>query len=147
YQPVSLPEITLPLSFNLQAIELAPVTIALADAEPITLQSVQLAANGKQHRVAISQLSVTHQDFALKSQAEATWSGDYPHSLSLSVNSNHKSFAQQKLKLNSSGAISDLHVKLDVSGPMRAKAELTVDLTSAALPLHLQASWQNLHWP
>ncbi|WP_438863970.1 autotransporter assembly complex protein TamB [Neptunicella sp.] len=147
YQPITLPPVSLPLAFNLQAIQLTPVTINLTGSEPIKLDEVKLAAHGKQHKITLSQLVIQHQELNLSAQAQASLTGNYPYSLSVKVNRVKQPYQEQKLSVNSSGDLSDVNANIELSGKMTAKLQLQTDLTSATLPMHVQANWQHLRWP
>ncbi len=142
----SLPEVPLPMDFNLPG--LIGEDLRLAGSTPIQIDRLELQAISKESHIQIQSLKVNAPEGIAALTGEVTMNGNWPVNLTLNGTVNDPSLKGEKVKLVAGGEITgQLTVDLNASGPVGAQLKAETELATAGLPLALTLESKQVRWP
>ncbi|GKX63219.1 translocation/assembly module TamB [Pragia fontium] len=142
----SLPEVHLPMDFNLPS--LIGEDLRLTGAAPIQINRLELQAATKDSHIQIQSLKVNAPEGIAALTGDASLSGNWPVNLTLNATVNDPSLKGEKVKLLVAGdVVGRLTLDVNASGPVGAQLKAETNLASAGLPLSLTLESKRVQWP
>jgi translocation and assembly module TamB len=147
YQPISLPDIVLPIEFKLRNLQITTFGIQLPQQQKQLLDKLVLQASGKASDIELTSLKIQSAQGQLQAQGKVTLQDNYPHAIALQLKSNIAKLGELNITATSKGDLANLRSELHIKGISQLDATIDTDLTSPDLPLQLAVDWQHLSWP
>ena len=147
YQPLSAVDIQLPISLDLQHLDIAPLTVSMNGELPHVFESVVLAATVEPEKIELSQLLIKHKSAELSATAKLWLDDVLTHELSVNTTVNEQQLGKLDTAISSQGDINKLKAELHSSGLINADVVVETQLSSAKLPVNITLDWQHLEWP
>ncbi|MBB3140938.1 autotransporter assembly complex protein TamB [Halomonas organivorans] len=148
-EPLTLPDITLPLAVNVPSLTLEDA--ALEGPQAYVIDRLDLSVTARGQKVTVHPLAVASREADATLEAEVTLSGDYPLEAHLGADfylpERLPALAGQRLELAVTGDLRDLSVSLIASGPMAASLQAHLDALDPTLPFSARLESDALQWP
>lgn len=142
----SLPEIHLPMDFNLPS--LIGEDLRVTGVGPIQIDRLELQAVTKDAHIQIQSFKVNAPEGIAALTGDASLSGNWPVNLTLNTTVNDPALKGEKIKLLLGGEVMGrLTVDLNTSGPIGAQLKAETELATAGLPLSLTLESKQIRWP
>ncbi|MDP5255590.1 MULTISPECIES: translocation/assembly module TamB domain-containing protein [unclassified Vibrio] len=116
-EPISLPEVKLPLSLRLKSFDLQD--FVLHQQTPIQVQKLAFALEAQGQRVSLKSLSLLMPQVAMTGQAEVSLKQQYPLSAQFNAQAREAQYAQQAVALSASGSLGELALNAQFDGPVK----------------------------
>ena len=121
-QPLTLPDIQLPLRMRLEQVSIEDIRLQQADQE-FHLQQLRLDASSFLSKLDIHALELVGEDFSARIAGKLKISGQYPHQLDLGWQARLPSGARLDGKGLLRGNLKDTHIRQRISGPLQLSLE------------------------
>ncbi|MCK2183185.1 autotransporter assembly complex protein TamB [Halomonas getboli] len=148
-EPLTLPDVTLPLAVNVPSLTLEDA--AFEGPQAYVIDRLDLSVTARDQTVTIHPLAVASREADATLEAEVTLSGDYPLEAHLGADfylpERLPALAGQRLELALTGDLRDLSVSLTASGPMAASLQAHLDALDPTLPFSARLQSEALQWP
>ncbi len=141
-----LPNYQLPLDIDIQQIVAEQLHIAGASGMDINRLEIQAHARGND--VKLTTLSVVAPQGEFHASGGVLMAQQWPVNLIADGTINNAPLKDEKVGIALTGVLSEqLHLALNLSGPINAQLAAQTELTSAGLPLMLRVTSKQLNWP
>jgi len=137
----------LPLDIVLAQLNIAQINLSQQAANQPTSQinALLLALDIDDSGILLHQLSLSHQNITATLSGHIDNLAYLPHELTLKAKTlNTPALPATEINLKSSGSMAALALNIDTVGGVDSTLALKIDLSSLAMPLSLNASWQPL---
>ncbi|MCE8019057.1 translocation/assembly module TamB [Halomonas sp. MCCC 1A11036] len=146
---LALPEVVLPL--RVEVPELRIEDTRLEGAFEYAIDRLWLTLEGEGHDIALHSLEARSVDVDARLEAHVSLRDDYPLRARLEsalwLPELMPELAGERVLLDLEGSLADLHVALDLSGPVEASLEARLDALDPTLPLEASLRSDFLRWP
>jgi len=153
-EPITLPEISLPLGVYLQELTLRDTSITVGD-QVHEISSLDLSMDMVGSKVTLRRFQIEHTQLSAAMDGEITLKGDYPLELNLLAEV-RDAVEGETLRLHGvlANSVADLVLQVQVDGPddvagnaSQLRLEGSARPLRPELPLDVRASWTGLGWP
>ncbi|MFC0338630.1 translocation and assembly module TamB [Kushneria avicenniae] len=142
---IVMPEITLPLDIDAEDVAINRVRV---DGEtPIVVHQLALAVQTRESDIDLQQLTLDSSVARASMSAKASLKDDYPLTLSLAADILQAPARGEHVEVDAHGALSDLNLSVNASGPVNAALSAHADVLAPNLPFRLQLSSPQVRWP
>ncbi len=143
--PIVLPEVILPLSFDIQRFTLRD--FKLNGETPQQINLLELVASAKGSKIAINKLAVDAPQANLKTRANIVLTGDYPLTLDADADIAMAPLQDHQITLNASGSLTKLTLDAALKGTLDTLVSGQLSPLDPALPFNLHISSDHVQWP
>jgi len=146
---ISLPDITLPVSFNARQIEIKKLKLKPPGDAPIQeLQNIRLSAHSDQHTLNVVELSSQYKNITVSSSGSIKPTGPYPIDLDIDVQATDfldEFDAHTSIKI--SNTINELDINVLLTGALNADITGRINPLRKELPAKLDIKTKQAGWP
>ncbi|PRY65620.1 autotransporter secretion inner membrane protein TamB [Vreelandella songnenensis] len=147
--PVELPEIVLPVDFDIS--DLTVTDIRLTGAFEYAIERLQLGLETEESRVEVTSLEVLSDDAQANLTANVDLTGNYPLDAQLNavlfLPERFPELDGEVLELTLSGPLDNLQAELTASGIVTATLDAEVNALAPELPFEARLQSERLQWP
>ncbi|MGL6316056.1 autotransporter assembly complex protein TamB [Vibrio sp. WXL103] len=144
-EPITLPEVWIPLDVVIEQIDIENFT--LRQETPFVLHHLGLAGRAGGHRVGIDRLAIDIDDVNAALAAKVDLTGDYPLEARLTAEIKHAIAKGEQLSLDLSGSVANLALQLSVEGVNKLDLTGQLQPLQASLPFSVKLSDSSVQWP
>lgn len=144
-KPIVLPEVVLPLSFDIQRFTVKNFT--LNGDTPQQVNVLDLAATAQGSDITLSKVVLDIPQAKLDATADVSLSGDYPLRLDAGLDIAIAPIQDHKLKLQATGTLAQLSLDASLKGTLDALLTGQLSPLDPKLPFDLDLSSQHIQWP
>ncbi|MDX1303494.1 translocation/assembly module TamB domain-containing protein [Photobacterium sp.] len=144
-ESVTLPEVILPMSFDIQRLTVRE--FKLNGDIPQQVNLLELVASAKSSDIAISKFVLDIPQAKLQATADVSLTGDYPLSLDANADIKMEPLHDHQVALNVSGSLAKLVLDARLKGTLDALVSGQLSPLDPKLPFDLVVSSHHLQWP
>ncbi|WP_375752396.1 translocation/assembly module TamB domain-containing protein [Vibrio sp. HN007] len=144
-EPITLPEVDIPLEIDLQQFELKDFT--LKGDSPVVVNSLILEAHADHYDVDVQKLELDVPQADLKLNTKVSLRDDYPLELSAKADVKQTDLKGQKLLLSADGSVGELNLKATLSEVIEASIEGKLEPLDPKLPFDIALGNGYVKWP
>ncbi|MGF1757997.1 translocation/assembly module TamB [Photobacterium sagamiensis] len=144
-EPITLPEVMLPMSFDIQRFTVRE--FKLNGDIPQQVNLLELVASAQSSDIAISKLVLDVPQAKLQATADVSLTGDYPLSLDANADIAMEPLQDHQLALNASGSLAKLTLDASLKGTLDALVSGQLSPLDPKLPFDLAVSSHHIQWP
>ena len=148
-EPLTLPEIALPVGIDLAALNLGSVQIDLGDGgEAHVVNGIQLSVTAQQNRVELRTLKLAYQQYSAALQGGIQLEGEYPLGFVLTAAAQPLlDEHDQNLNVRFGGSLQNLTINGDTGGLADAAFSAELQPLDKQLPYAAKITWDEITWP
>ena len=142
---ITLPDVVLPMSFNIERFTVK--NFELVGKTPQKVSLLELIASGKGSEVNVEKLQINAPQANLNAKAQVTLAGDYPLTLDADAKIAMKPINGHRLTLKAHGSLQKLLVDAQLKGKLDAVIKGQLSPLKADFPFDVAVSSKHLQWP
>nr|WP_275445666.1 MULTISPECIES: translocation/assembly module TamB domain-containing protein [unclassified Halomonas] len=144
-EPISLPEITLPMAIRVPS--LVAEDFVIDGPERYVVERLALSLEGEGHDMRLHNLAVTSSEADAELSASVSLQDAYPLNAELNAVVHRAPLAGETLSLTLDGSLADLSANLEAGGPLAATLQAQADLLAPTVPFELLLEADRAQWP
>ncbi|OLQ77445.1 hypothetical protein BIT28_23530 [Photobacterium proteolyticum] len=144
-EPISLPEVVLPLSFDIQRFTVKNFTLNGEISQRVNVLDIVATATGSD--VSLSKLVLDVPQAKLDATAGVSLSGDYPLQLEAGLDIAMAPLEGHNLELKAGGSLAELALDASLKGRLDALLSGKLSPLDPTLPFDLNLSSRHIQWP
>ncbi|UTV27463.1 autotransporter assembly complex protein TamB [Photobacterium atrarenae] len=144
-EPITLPEVVLPLAIDVQRFTVKNFT--LQGEAPQQVHLLDLAATAEGSEITIHKLLVDVPQAKLDATAAVTLAADYPLELDAGLDIAMAPLQNHQLQLQAGGSLGALSLDASLKGTIDALVKGSLSPLDPALPFDLEITSQHIQWP
>ncbi|NRA71108.1 MAG: translocation/assembly module TamB domain-containing protein [Gammaproteobacteria bacterium] len=146
-QPITLPEITLPIAVVINRLHLIDSTIISND-QPQKIKDITLDLTAQESHIAIKNFQMDHQLANVALQGNIRLHQQYPLNFTTTITTKEPAkLGINTLSLLVNGQLNNLNIDASSLGQLNTKLAGSLNLLEPTLPFDLTANWQDLTLP
>ncbi|MDP5136370.1 translocation/assembly module TamB [Rheinheimera baltica] len=146
YQPLVLPELTMPMRLFIDHFTVRDATL-VQQGRKQHLTELSLSLQWQQQQLQILQLDAFHTDATLHANAAVTTTGPYSLQADVRLLLTNADLNGQQLSLTANGDLATLNLSARSTGPVAATLDATLNLLQPDLPHQLKVYSEKVQWP
>ncbi|WED22126.1 translocation/assembly module TamB [Vibrio sp. JC009] len=142
---IKLPEIEIPLQVIVKRFDITD--FSLQGDTPVVVNHLGLEASAEKHNVSIKSLNLDTPQAGLTLESDITLTGGYPLKLKAEAKVKQTELKGESLTLEASGSVEKLKLNADLSGPVKAVLQGSLESLNSQLPFDMAVKKGALRWP